>query len=265
MRVTGSRVRASVMAVVALASAGAANANLTTVRPPYGSEATHAQIFTHVYGAFGGAFNGAAGPGASSYTNGTVTATRVDDYFSGGPGNPLNLVTGAPGGSSSDQQWVDGIAVTSAEAKFAAFSQQFGYDEGGGYVKLFDVTMTGPTGFDVAGTGAHHFSLGVPWNWVRSGQGGTFYSQSWRNKDKLDHMVTYQITGLPGLDPGETVWMLFFEDLRGSFSAGTSDRDFNDLGVEVRASVAVVPAPSAAALGALGLGLVGLFRRRRIP
>lgn len=248
---------------ILLSTAGAARAGLTSVHAPPTGEATHAQIFSHVYG---GVFAPAPN-GASSYSNGSITATRIDDVLStGGIGSDLHLVFGAPGLPTTDQRWRDGIAVTSAEAKFAGYNQEFGYDDGGGYVKLFDVTSTGSTGFDVAGSASHHFQPGIPWNWVRSGTGRTYYSENSRNVDGLDHMVTYLITGLATTD---TVWMVFWEDLpgglnQGGFGESKSDRDFNDLVVEIRASVAhVIPIPGAAWLAACGMGLLGVVTRRR--
>jgi hypothetical protein len=250
---------ASSVAALVSVGAGTARANLTTVYSPPSGEAPHYQILSHVYG---GTFLAAVN-NAPSYTNGTITATRVDDALAGGgPGGNLHLVFGAPGGSTTDQLWVDGIALTSAEARFAAYSQQFGYDDGGGYVNLFNVFGSG---YNVTGSASHQFSMGVPWNWARSGTGGTFYSTASRNKDGLDHMVTYQITGLTGLDPGEAVWMLFWEDLRGTRSSGTSDRDFNDLAVEIRAAPVanVVPLPGADILAAIGFAGVSVLRYRR--
>jgi len=190
---------ASSVAALVSACAGTASANLTTVHAPAAGEQSQYQILSHVYG---GTFNGAAGYSAPSYTNGTVTATRVADFFLAGgvpvPGTDLHLVD-VPAPGNTDQQWVDGIALASAEAKFAAYSQKFGYKDVGSYVNLFDVTGSQ---YAVSGDASHQFSMGVPWNWARSGQGGIFYSQQLANQDKSDHMVTYQITGLAGLRPG---------------------------------------------------------------
>lgn len=243
--------------------AGLANANLTTVQGPPGSEHTHAQILSNLYG---GAFVG-AGFSAPSYTNGTVTATRVDDTnAAGGIGSNLNLVTGAPGLPVTDQQWVDGIAITSAEAKFASFSQKFGYNDGSGYTNLFDVTVNGPGGYNVSGSATHQFSAGAPWTWMRAGTGGTYSSQNSANPDgDRDHMVTYAISGLAGLGANETVWLLFWEDLPGAFNSGKSDRDFNDLVVQINAkapSLEAVPLPGAVVMGGIGLGMVMAVRRR---
>jgi len=260
MNVRSSRLCNALFGVGVLSTcAGIASANLTSVYAPPSGEATHAQILSNTYG---GIF--APGPnGAPAYSNGSITATRIDDVLAnGGMGSDLNLVFGTPGLPTTDQRWQDGIAITSAEAKFAGFSQEFGYDDGAGYVKLFDVTTVGPNGYSVTGSASHHFSVGVPWNWVRSGTGSMYYSQNGRNHDQLDHLVTYQITGLQTTD---TVWMLFWEDLPGPLhGAGASDRDFNDLVVEIRANVAnVVPVPGAALLGACGMGIMGVFQRRR--
>lgn len=249
------------LCALALISIGAtvASANLTPINAPFGIEATHAQIFANTYG---GVF--APGPnGAAVYSNGTITATRVDDTIGkAGIGNNLNMVTGGPDGLTTDQIWEDGIAITSAEAKFAGFTQEFGYDDGNGYVKLFDVTTQGSNGFNVSGSASHHFSTGVPWNWMRSGTGQMYYSQNARNSDMLDHMVTYQITGL---NTADSVWMLFWEDRPGALrSSGGSDRDFNDLVVEIRANVAnVVPVPGAVLLGGIGMVISGIATRRR--
>ncbi|MFH1108621.1 MAG: DUF4114 domain-containing protein [Planctomycetota bacterium] len=236
--------------------AGTASANLTTVQAPAAGEQSQYQILSTVYGVtFLPAVNNAL-----SYTSGPggITATRVDDFLAGGgQGTDLHLVD-VPAPGNTDQQWVDGIASVRAEARFAAYSQQFGYSDAlhPVYENLFNVTGSQ---YAVSGSASHQFSMGVPWNWARSGQGGTFYSQESRNNNE-DHMVTYQITGLTGLDPGEAVWMLFWEDLRGPYGCG-SDRDFNDLAVEVRASA--VPLPGADILAMIGFAGVSVLRYRR--
>ena len=253
----GNKLGALVAAGAMMVIVSSARADLTPVFAPASGELSHVDILNHVYGA------GFAGPlGAASYTNGLVTATRIDDVLAGGGlGSNLNMVSGAPGLPNTDQFWVDGIASATAEAKFAAFSQEFGYDLGSGYTNLFDVTVAGPSGFDVSGSGVVHFPHNNPWQWVRSGaQGQTYYSGNANNSDLLDHMVTYQITGASSA-ANETVWLLLWEDLNGPLNgAGHSDRDFNDLAVEIRATV--VPIPGALVMAGLGVGIVGLIRRR---
>lgn len=235
--------------------------SLTNVRPPRTGEASHTAILANTYG---GVFAPDA-VGSTTFTNGTITATRMEDNIGkSGIGNNTNLVTGTPNPLTTDQRWQDGIAITSAIARFAGYQQEFGFDDGNGYVKLFDATTHGSNGFNITGSASHHFSLGTPWNWVRFGTGNLYYSENSRNPDQLDHLVTYRITGLHTVD---SVWMLFWEDLPGPFrGSGGSDRDFNDLAVEVRGHVAsVVPIPGAELLGALGMGLCSLFEKRRKP
>ncbi len=198
-------------------------AGFTTLGTPPGAELNHEQIFECTYG-------GNFVASGLNFSNGTITATRVDDN---GFASNLNLLTGSAG-SGDDDFWTDGIATATAQARFAGFTQEFGYRVSGfGYVKLFDVSNTGcnASGGPVSVT----FGTGAVWEWARANDSDTslsnpHYSNEASNPDGLDHMVTYQLTGLPSVPITTKVWAVFFEDT----NAG-SDRDHNDLMVEIRA------------------------------
>lgn len=217
------------------------------------SEATFIEILEGVYG---GTFTGANSKdfGDTSYTNGTITLTRIEDY---NVGSPLNLLTGAPG-AANDQVWQDGVVDVVAEARYAGVAQKFGYYDAAdtsSYTELFSVAGAG---LAVTGSAAN-VSLGSQFGWVRKNDSpddsGPHFSVDSDNKDGLNHMLTYQITG-PGV-PGVNAYMLWFEDLNDGDPG--ADWDFNDLVVEVR----VIPAPAAALLGLLGLGMTGWIKRRQ--
>src|SRR4051812_35759078 len=76
MRSASRTLFACAAAAAALVFAGAptARAAFTTVNPPVGEE-THAEILSHIYG---GTFH-ATGVGNHDYTNGSITAERVED------------------------------------------------------------------------------------------------------------------------------------------------------------------------------------------
>lgn len=228
------------------ASAGAALAERTEVHPPYyAQEHGHRQILEDVYGvtllADGDDFVA---------DDASLRISRMDDETGGDA--LLDAVMGIVG-SAADTVWSSGLIQATARARYAAYSQQFGYDAGDGFEVLFNVEGTGT---NVSGTGEVDL-LADTWVWGRRNTDGNkaWYSEPSRNSDGLDHLVTYRIEGL---DTPDTVWMLMWEDLPGSYAPpGGSDRDFNDLVVEVRA----IPEPATVAMLALGVPLARLRRR----
>jgi len=236
--------------------------------PPKGEQGV-AAILGHSYRGKFTATNG------SDFTNGTLTAVRVED--STADNDPLS-VRGAPGpdgGTSSDQFWAifNGEFSARALARFAGKAQTFGYvpsdsigseasESAAAFQRLFNVRGSG---YNVTGSSKHIDLVGETWSWARSGGGDTFTSAEGTNGDSRDHVITYRIDGL---DNNRTTWALFWEDLdAGRAGHASSMSDFNDLVVEVSApnalsggsSSVAAPLPPAAWSGLAMLSGMGLF------
>jgi hypothetical protein len=167
-----------------------------------------------------------------------------------GLGNLLRVDDG------DDQDWFPASGSATAIAKFADFSQEFGYipdlnDQGfadDSFVPLF--TVPGATnGIGLGGPSATLSAGNVPFLWALNPSSAPLWtSLDSQNSDGLDHMVTWEVTDTPN------TWVIAWEDLPGG-----GDRDFNDLVVEVQ----INPVPIPAAFLLLGSGLIGLLGVRK--
>ncbi len=223
-----------------LAACGPVKAGLTTIRSDL-NPASEADLT-----AAGGILDTLYGAG---------NWTQVDDW-SGSihtHGNDLNVYLSNAGLPVTDQVWTDGIVSSFAKARYAGYTQQFGYTTNLVTPSYTNVLNVSGSGYIVSGSGTIDFAPGTRWAWARTGNlGGTQYSLDSLNSDLKDHMVTFQI-----LNQECNTWVLAFEDLW-SFK---SDWDYNDLVIEIRC----IPAPGAILLGGIGVCLVGWFRKRRTP
>ena len=87
-------------AAVTMFGAATAQASLTAVKPPNASEMGIEQILQ-------GTYSGNFSASGNNFTNGAVTATRIDDDL--------------------DQVWTGGTFDITAKAKFSGYTQTLGY------------------------------------------------------------------------------------------------------------------------------------------
>ena len=179
---------------------------------------------------------------------------------------------------ANDQWWLNlGGAGARASAKYAQFTQGFGYVDGSStFQQLFSVTGNGYlapgafTGFTPGQSGnpfrwADRATFGSNVNYWTSLEGDNAADSSICYSAGLpcvDHMITFLITG--GASAGNFV--LAFEDLaRVAYGnvRGAIDRDFNDLVVEVEGAALLTPEPGTIAFLGLGLAALALRARRR--
>lgn len=217
-----TRFVAAAVAATCLLSTNAFAAYTGIGRPAKG-ELSHRDIFSSTYG---GKFRYSG----ASLTNGTITATRVSDAV--------------------DSSLFDtGAWSSKAVASFGAARSSFGVvGENGKFQRLF---TTAGSKAQVAGASARTASGDFA---LRNFRGrGTFSTNDLHNAGKTDQAITYKLSGL---DFGGDVYVVFFENR----ALGRSDRDFNDLVVEL--SAAHAPSPAAAALGLAMLAAMASVRRR---
>jgi hypothetical protein len=212
------RAVASVVVVGGLAvSAAPALAGYTPVaQPRRPGELSHEQILERVYG---GDF--VANPSGLSFSNASgITVTRLEDD------------------SAADAAWSGKSISAQAVASFAGKHKTAAYfaaTSGGRSDKLFDVS-----GRQLAVTGTGTSAASVDGELVfskgRGRRAKVFSSAAASNADGMDHLVTYEVkgTGQPA-----SVYLLCWEDK----FAKRSDRDYNDLVVEVQAAELASRAP----------------------
>lgn len=212
-----------------MSGAGVARAGFTPVNShPPPREPNQEQILEHVYG-------GNFSADGVNFSNGTLTATRIDD--------------------ANDASWTQQVSSVRPLANFAKRKQALGFfeDADGASNALFSVTGSK---FDVSGgatsPGAHLNGS------IRAGRYANveraFSSLPSQNRDHVDHLVSYRLSGPEIENP---TYVLFWEDKWGP----KSDFDFNDLVVEVTAKSdpLMIPLPPAAWSGLAGLGVIGVI------
>lgn len=236
------------------AAAPSAEAGFTTVsQPKKASGPSHDQILERVYG---GNFSAdASGLNFSSDTG--VTVTRLSD--------------------SADGTWSANVLSSRAVAAFGRKQRsggKFGTTAGGRFASLME---TPGRRFDVSGAGDTPATVEGDLCFGRGHKANRVYSSiAESNRDRADHLLTYAVDS-GDADDATATYLLCWEDKLGR----RSDRDFNDLVVEIRTaatggqaadSAAVISEPLLIPLppalwsglgGLIGLGAFGAVRRSR--
>ena len=174
-------IRTLSLGAVALLAVSNVHAGITLVAPtPHATEASTEQILSHQYG---GSFS-ALGNG---FTNGSITATRIDDL--------------------NDVAWKGDLMTLNAVASFSRSQQSVGLllgKSGGDYEHLFSVNQFGylPAAATTVDTSGEFFRF------VLDNSGTNLRSSSLNTENAFgDQLVTYRIDGL---EKGSSRYLLFW-------------------------------------------------------
>jgi hypothetical protein len=249
-RIQGVIFAALFVAALTLTESPAPGGYTAVARPKRHGDVSHEQILEKVYG---GDF--VADPTGLSFSNASgVTVTRLEDSS-----------------AATDVPWAGKGISARAVAAFSGKRRTAGYfaaTSGGAARRVFDASGRQ---FNVTGAGSSATQVDGE-VLLASGRGQrakVFSSAVAANSDGMDHLVTYEVkgTGQPA-----SVYLLCWENK----FARRSDRDYNDLVVEVQAAeiasrepftqplLIPLPPPAWTGLtGLAGLAFLSSFRKRR--
>jgi hypothetical protein len=216
-------------------------------------------------------------------TLGTNTVTLVRQLDTGGT-STYEYLDGSTAGTANDSTWHDGTAAFNLDAIVAGNNQTFGYMD---TATNLGVTVVANASAGQSGSlGNRVIQSTDPFVWFDSSGGSTFFSNSadnsnttasvsntqWGNSTLTglgsaytseDHMATYEVfLNGQSYTPGTSAtWLLCWEDT----PLGSADADYNDLVVQISATLVPVPASVWMGLVTLaGMGAVLAFRRRQM-
>jgi hypothetical protein len=249
----------AVLGVLSFASASRAATTVVTSGSWDGSDKTLDWVLGQAYG-YTGPATGSVG-GVLTWQSGggnSINFTRIADDGGG------TLMLSGPSGTVNDSVWGDGTPTFHVDVRYAANGQTLGWvnNVGSGSGDILTVTGSGLNPSFTYAIGAPPTALSSSFTWYDKTDAGTWSSNPVNNSNDGDHMVTFWVTGSYAngnlINGGLGAYVICFEDL----PLAGSDRDYNDMVVEVSRAV---PLPAAvwsglAMLG--GLGVFGAWRRK---